>query len=471
MTNSAFPVLHLIVDEASTTRVRGWVMDPEAPDAPVFLRFRVNGETVWEGLCDAPRPDVAASHPGGNVGFAFVLPAHVRPDKANILTVESRGGVPLQVAVDGQGCTEVTLRSPDEKRDARGHIHSHIDSFRNGRIQGWVLRSVATPDGPRLLGGCSVMVVQDGRIVGQATADLPRPDVAQALRGEERCGFAMQIPRAQLSASVFRVLVMPDRQELDGSPCVLTSVPAAARVRAPAAAAKPAAPGAGRCAVCTVVRDEARDLPEWLTYQAAVGFDAVIAYENLSVDSTPLVLARAGRVMDVRVTPWPRTDGHGRRDAYQDCRDRFGREFDWIAFLDADEFLVPHAHPDIKALLATHESSAQIVVNRAVFGSGGRDDDPDGLIIESFTQRAPGVFAANRQVKGIVRPNAVRGVLNEHVMDVGDGSTVLADGYSGGLAYARRHVGAGESHGLSAQPLLRPVASPLGRENRQELLP
>ena len=123
--------------------------------------------------------------------------------------------------------------------------------------------------------------------------------------------------------------------------------------------------------MCAVVRDEARDLPEWLAYQTAVGFDTVIAYENLSVDATPLVLARAGRVIDVRITPWARTDDGGRRDAYQDCRERFGREFDWIAYLDADEFLVPHAHPGIKALLQAHENSAQVVINRAVFGSGG----------------------------------------------------------------------------------------------------
>ena len=49
-------------------------------------------------------------------------------------------------------------------------------------------------------------------------------------------------------------------------------------------------------------------------------------------------------------------------------------------------------------------------------------------MIESFTQRGPSVFGANRRVKCIVRPNAVRGVVNEYVMDVGDASTVLADG-------------------------------------------
>ena len=165
-------------------------MDPDTPETPVFLRFRVNGETVWEGVCNAARPDVAAAHSGENVGFAFVLPAHIRQGEANILTVENRDGVPLPMAFHGHGRTEVTLDFPAGAVETRDRVHSHIDSFRNGRIQGWVLRSVSTPEGTRLLGGCTVIVVQDGRIVGQVTADVPRPDVAQALRGEERCGFA-----------------------------------------------------------------------------------------------------------------------------------------------------------------------------------------------------------------------------------------------------------------------------------------
>jgi hypothetical protein len=47
-----------------------------------------------------------------------------------------------------------------------------------------------------------------------------------------------------------------------------------------------------RAAVCLFVRDEERDIAEWLAFQFAVGFDAVILYDNGSVDRTAEIAQR-----------------------------------------------------------------------------------------------------------------------------------------------------------------------------------
>jgi hypothetical protein len=217
---------HLVIDEASTSRVRGWALDPAASGEPLFLRFLVDGELVWQGVCDTERPDVReGGHPTDRAGFDFV-PLPLSPAGSRILTIEDRNGTRLRMSVEGQGRREVVLATPVEQVEPGGTVHSHIDSFRNGRVQGWVLRTVATPEGPRRLGCCTVALVHDNRAVTQAVADIVRPDVAKAMHGEERCGFVIEVPRALLAADgsvVFRLFVMPERHEVAGSPCVVAA--------------------------------------------------------------------------------------------------------------------------------------------------------------------------------------------------------------------------------------------------------
>ncbi len=182
-----------------------------------------------------------------------------------------------------------------------------------------------------------------------------------------------------------------------------------------------------KCAVCVIVKNEARDFAEWLAFQSAVGFDAVIAYDHLSTDATPSILDAAGRVMDVRRVSWSRNDNKSQFGAYQDCLATFGSEFDWIAFFDSDEFLLPNVHPGIRELLDSRADAAMLAVNWAVFGSAGQVGYPGGLLIESFTKRAANTFGPNGHVKSIVRPDRVREVINPHLFAV-DGMTVLPDG-------------------------------------------
>jgi hypothetical protein len=58
-------------------------------------------------------------------------------------------------------------------------------------------------------------------------------------------------------------------------------------------------------AACAIVRDEERDLAEWIAFQFAVGFDAVLAYDNHSIDRTPDIARAFGWRFDVRLIDWP----------------------------------------------------------------------------------------------------------------------------------------------------------------------
>ncbi len=190
-----------------------------------------------------------------------------------------------------------------------------------------------------------------------------------------------------------------------------------------------------RVACCLLVRDEVRDLPEWLAFQFALGFDSVIVLDNRSTDGTTAVLRRAARTRDVRTLDWPSVAPTSHADAYNDALALFGAEFDWIAFFDADEFLIPLRHGNVKALLASLDAHPAIAVNWAVFGSSGHRERPPGLVIDSFLHRATEDFVPNRHVKSIVRPREVVRCRLSHFFEL-RGARLQADGWHDGYVDA-----------------------------------
>lgn len=162
-----------------------------------------------------------------------------------------------------------------------------------------------------------------------------------------------------------------------------------------------------RTAVCVIVKNEERDFAEWLAYQFAIGFDAVFVYDNGSTDRTADIAWRfLNRHFGVSLIDWRTTALDAQVTAYDHCLGTQGQNFDWIAFFDSDELLVPHAG-SVQALLKRHAKSDAVVVNWASFGSSGHDTRPPGSLIETFCRRAPSESVRNQCVKYIVRPSKV----------------------------------------------------------------
>ena len=180
-----------------------------------------------------------------------------------------------------------------------------------------------------------------------------------------------------------------------------------------------------RLAACLYVRDEAHDIAEWLAFHHVVGFDHVLVFDNGSVDGTRAIVRRASRYASIRLLPWPITDKRAQKGAYAVALHLL-RGFDWVAFIDADEFLTPTTDRPIKVVLGEISQAAAVTVNWAMFGSNGRADSAPGRLVESFTSRARDDFPENRLVKSIVRPRLARAE-NPHRFVV-NGACVRPDG-------------------------------------------
>lgn len=195
----------------------------------------------------------------------------------------------------------------------------------------------------------------------------------------------------------------------------------------------------GMATVCVIVRDEARSIAEWIAYQRAVGFDRVLVYDHGSKDGTHDILARICAIDPaVAVVPWFDTPElqSPQEQAYNDAISRTQTE--WIAFFDADEFLVLYGHSDVKSLLASMPRSAgAVAVNWRIFGSSGRDEPGEGFVIERFVRCADGRNPHRTMCKSIVRRNAVAR-MTVHSAKLREGKYVDAAGAPTSLVNAHR---------------------------------
>jgi hypothetical protein len=139
-------------------------------------------------------------------------------------------------------------------------------------------------------------------------------------------------------------------------------------------------------------------------------------------------------VINLVLVRWPFEHNDSQMACYHDCIDRFGRDVDWLAFIDSDEFLLNARHnlapPEytIQHLLLRIGIASSIVLNWACFGSGGFIQRQQGLVTASYIWRASDDFQPNQHVKCIVRPRKFLGASNPHFFLV-QGETVRPDGY------------------------------------------
>lgn len=99
--------------------------------------------------------------------------------------------------------------------------------------------------------------------------------------------------------------------------------------------------------ICAIVRNEGPYIHEWLTYHRAVGVERFTLYDNGSTDNTLTEIARFGHPVDV--IPWP---GQAQQvPAYRDMLANRRHYAEWVAFIDADEFLTPRGDDGIKDIL------------------------------------------------------------------------------------------------------------------------
>jgi Glycosyl transferase family 2 len=213
---------------------------------------------------------------------------------------------------------------------------------------------------------------------------------------------------------------------------------------------------APRIALCAIVRNEIRGIVEWLAYHKALGFHDFLIYDNASTDGTERILSALDAAGELVHLDWPHAVGaRPQRLAYEHARKH--SDADWLAFFDADEFLVLHQNDSIAAFLARFGPDVgAVAVNWIVFGSGGEAIYRPAPVVERFTDALPGAAAESHTVKAIGRRARLSGT-GIHRVAVAEGRYVMPSGaeaaFDGLTAVTRPEVSVAALHHYAVKSL------------------
>ena len=132
--------------------------------------------------------------------------------------------------------------------------------------------------------------------------------------------------------------------------------------------------GSSSDTVCLVaiLKNEDAFVEEWVTYHKLLGVDHFFLYDNDPRQRLKSILRLHREYVTVR--PWLIDHDDGRHPgrtkqlkAYSHCLERDALGYEWITFIDGDEFIALEEHRDLKAFLAEFEGCDSIALNWHVF--------------------------------------------------------------------------------------------------------
>jgi hypothetical protein len=176
-----------------------------------------------------------------------------------------------------------------------------------------------------------------------------------------------------------------------------------------------------RFGVGAIFRDEAPYVTEWVAHHRLMGFRDIFIADNDSDDGTWELLQALEKLGYLRCFRFPNPPGQRPQlPAYAEVMRRFGKDVDWMAFIDADEFVWPTngertAIPSLAGLAARPEVGA-IVLNWAIHGSSWHANHAAGLVTERFQRCASRSMGINQHYKTVLRTAAWSGAFpNPHL--------------------------------------------------------
>ena len=154
-----------------------------------------------------------------------------------------------------------------------------------------------------------------------------------------------------------------------------------------------------KVAVCAIVRNENRYLREWIEWHKGLGVEKFFIYDNgHGNDENPRDVI--GDDPHVVIMDWRDRDGNTQCEAYDDCYREHGSEFDWMGFIDIDEFV--QSKMPLPDVLNTIEADVVAFSWRMMTDNGLVHYDPRP-VQERFTQPAEDLKPESQFVKSFVR--------------------------------------------------------------------
>lgn len=159
-----------------------------------------------------------------------------------------------------------------------------------------------------------------------------------------------------------------------------------------------------KIAICAIIKQENLYLREWVEYHKKLGFDKIFLYDNNNVNGEyphqvigDYIMDGYVKVHNVRGFPFVISLSGGARmglqsTVYNKCRIENKKEYDWMAFIDVDEFItIGKDEPqDIHLIFEKYgyadNGFEQVLMSWYTIGSGGKTHYEDRPVQERFIE-------------------------------------------------------------------------------------
>lgn len=127
-----------------------------------------------------------------------------------------------------------------------------------------------------------------------------------------------------------------------------------------------------KCAICAIAKNENDYINDWVKYHIDLGFDEIYLFDNNEPDAeyvgNRISKDYLSHVVIVPVNHFKQFQ----KKAYNDMYSYFGKDFDWTAFIDVDEYIVLSTHKNVKDFLQTIKPNIECVrLNWQTYGDDG----------------------------------------------------------------------------------------------------
>lgn len=170
-------------------------------------------------------------------------------------------------------------------------------------------------------------------------------------------------------------------------------------------------------AIVAIAKNEGLYIKEWIEYHRLLGITKIYFYDNCSEDRTTEILKP---YEESGIVEYQLIEGRGKQlEVYNDAIEKHKFECRYIAFIDLDEYIMPEKPYEkipevIQRVLSVRKNACGVAVNWCVYGNSGHESRPNGLITESYIDRAKETWPINHQIKTVCNPRMVNKYVSPH---------------------------------------------------------
>lgn len=143
-----------------------------------------------------------------------------------------------------------------------------------------------------------------------------------------------------------------------------------------------------RTAICTCIKDEHSYLKEWIEWHLERGFSHIYLYEDNGSrphDEIARLFPESVTLRSINVVrDEPITVERRQMQMYTYSMGTLSGEYDWIAFIDADEYVDFEEGWTLERLLKEHDAYPAVMLSWMLYSANGRVEKPQGGVIESY---------------------------------------------------------------------------------------